>query len=68
MHYILFYEPSLNLRPRDDNRKYFEVKLSTVIRTRLTLVVFSRRSKNNTSREGYGFASNQSGLEVAYTY
>lgn len=68
VHYVLFHEPSLNLRPRDDNRKYFEVKLSTVIRTRLTLVVFSRRSKNNTSREGYGFASNQSGLEVAYTY
>lgn len=67
-HYVLFHEPSLNVLPRDDKRKYFEVKLSTAIRTRLTLLLFSRQSKNNTNREGYGFASNQSGLEIAYTY
>jgi hypothetical protein len=67
-HYELLREPSLTPRTRDDKREVFELKLSTVIRNKLTLVVFLRRSKNNTNFEGYSFTSNQSGLEIAYTY
>jgi hypothetical protein len=53
---------------REDDGTFFDVRLSTGFLKRATASVFYRRSENESSGSGFGYSSNQMGLEVGYHF
>jgi len=53
---------------RDDQTYTFTARLSTVFFQRATAAIFYQNAHNSTNRNGFGFTSSQSGLELSYRF
>jgi len=53
---------------RDDNTRWYDARLGTSILKRGTVSLFYRYSKNTSSLPGYGFSSDQYGVDLGYRY
>jgi Putative beta-barrel porin 2 len=53
---------------RSDTRAYGQIRLSTVIRTRLTASVFGTYSQNDSSQANFKYSGQQVGLELNFKY
>jgi hypothetical protein len=53
---------------RDDQNYSFNVRLSTAFFQRGTIALLYQNGHNSSNRTGFGFSSNQVGLEVGYRY
>jgi len=53
---------------RDDENHSFNVRLSTTFLRRGSIAVFYQKSHNSSNAAGYGFSSNQYGLEIGYRF
>jgi hypothetical protein len=59
---------SANLANRTDDMVSFNARLSHPFLKRGTWSVFYQYSENSSSQSGFGFQSNQTGLEISYSY
>jgi hypothetical protein len=53
---------------RDDSNHWYDARLSAAVLQRGSVSVFYHTSKNASTVQGYGFSSNQTGLEFSYRY
>lgn len=53
---------------RDDESSTFHLRLGTSFLRRGNIALFYQRTKNSSNIAGYGFASDQSGIEIGYRY
>jgi hypothetical protein len=53
---------------RDDINHWYDARLSTAVLQRGSISVFYRRSTNGSTLQGYGFSTDQTGLEFSYRY
>jgi hypothetical protein len=53
---------------RTDNYYYLNARLSHQFLKRGTLAIFYQHTENSSSQPGFGYSSNQVGLEVGYSY
>ena len=52
---------------REDDRAYFEVSLSTLLRKRISVSAFYRYTDNSSDNAGYSLEGNQGGLIISYS-
>jgi len=53
---------------RRDNYYIAGARLTTIVLKRLTLAALYQRSQDVSNQGGFGFASNQAGVEMSYRY